>query len=74
MDSFRQHKNCGMKIWADYIKNATSEEEKQKLTEEFTSQHPRPAEKLSPEDIYKQTRRTLYVKIEESGGTIKADA
>ena len=69
---------AAQKLWdedlADYIKNATSEEEKQKLTEEFTSQHPRPAEKLSPEDIYKQTRRTLYVKIEESGGTIKADA
>lgn len=69
---------AAQKLWdedlADYIKNATSEEEKQKLTEEFTSQHSRPAEKLSSEDIYKQTRRTLYVKIEESGGTIKADA
>ena len=40
---------AAQKLWdedlADYIKNATSEEEKQKLTEEFTSQHPRPARK-----------------------------
>ena len=43
---------AAQKLWdedlADYNKNATSEEEKQKLTEEFTSQHPRPAEKISP--------------------------
>lgn len=29
---------------------------------------------LDWEDVYKNTRRTLYIKIEESGGTVKAEA
>ena len=68
---------AAQKLWAqdlaDYIRGA-SEEEQKRLTEEFTSQYPRPTEKLSTEDIYAQTKRTLYVKIEESGGTIKTEA
>lgn len=68
---------AAQKLWAqdlaDYIRGA-SEEEQKRLTEEFTSQYPRPTEKLSTEDIYAQTKRTLYVKIGESGGTIKTEA
>lgn len=64
------------KLWNqdlnDYIKDAP-EEEQAALTEEFTSRYPKP-EKLDPEDIYRQTKRTLYVKVTESGGTVKAEA
>ena len=31
-------------------------------------------EKLDVSDIYQQTKRTLYIKVDESGGTIKAEA
>ena len=29
---------------------------------------------LDVDDVYKQTKRTLYIKVEESGGTVKASA
>ena len=65
------------KLWAEdlnnYTKTAKTEEEKTKLEEQFMAKYPEP-QGLDPEDIYKQTRRTLYIKIEESGGTIKTEA
>lgn len=64
------------KLWHqdlnDYIKDAP-EDEQVALTEEFVARYPEP-EKLDPEDVYKQTKRTLYVKISESGGIIKTEA
>lgn len=67
---------AAQKLWHQdldaYIRDA-SEEEQAALTEEFTSRYPEP-QKLDPEDIYNQTKRTLYVKIDESGGVVKAQA
>lgn len=65
------------KLWSEdlneYIKAAQTEEEKKELTEQFTALYPQPQE-LDLEDVYKQTKRTLYVEISESGGTIKVEA
>lgn len=65
------------KLWNEdlnkYIQAAQTEEEKKELTEQFTALYPRPQE-LDLEDVYKQTKRTLYVEINESGGTIKVEA
>lgn len=67
---------AAQKLWHQdldaYIRDA-SEEEQAALTKEFTSRYPEP-QKLDPEEIYNQTKRTLYVKIEESGGVVKAQA
>lgn len=40
---------------------------------EYEAANPQPR-LLDPEDVYKNTRRTLYIKIEENNGTIKAEA
>lgn len=65
------------KLWSEdlnkYIQAAQTEEEKKELTEQFTALYPQPQE-LDLEDVYKQTKRTLYVEINESGGTIKVEA
>ena len=65
------------KLWSEdlnkYIQAAQTEEEKKELTEQFTALYPQPQE-LDLEDVYKQTKRTLYVEINESGGTIKVGA
>ena len=39
----------------------------------YETEHPQPR-LLDREEVYKKTRRTLYVKIEENNGTIKAEA
>ena len=39
----------------------------------YEAAHPQP-QRLEWEDVYKYTRRTLYIKIEENNGTIKAEA
>lgn len=65
------------KLWSEdlnkYIQAAQTEEEKKELTEQFTALYPQPQE-LDLEDVYKQTKRTLYVEINESGGIIKVEA
>ena len=71
-----RQKQAAEKLWHEdldkYLENVPDAEITEKM-EEFTSLYPEP-KKLEPKDIYKQTRRTLYVKIEESGGTIKTEA
>lgn len=43
----------------------------QKLAAENKEEEPAT---LDPDEVYKYTKRTLYVRVEESGGTIKAEA
>ena len=49
------------------------EQARKRWTEESGSATEEP-QRLDPSDIYQQTKRTLYIKVEESGGTIKAEA
>lgn len=46
-------------------------EQAQKLAAENKVEEPA---SLDPDEVYKYTKRTLYVRVEESGGTIKAEA
>lgn len=69
---------AAQKLWhedmGDYIKNASTEEEKTALAEQFTLLHPEPLSALDVDDIYKQTKRTLFIKVEEGSGRINAKA
>ncbi len=59
---------------ADLVKGPDeTNEEFAARKEEYEKQNPQP-QILDWEEVYKNTRRTLYVKIEENNGTIKAEA
>lgn len=59
---------------ADVVKGGEeSEEDFAARWNAYDSTHPQP-EKLDWKEVYKHTRRTLYIKIEENNGTIKAEA
>lgn len=49
------------------------EEAQKRWAEDKGSSTDKP-QKLDVSDIYQQTKRTLYIKVDESGGTIKAEA
>lgn len=51
----------------------TAAEDYAEKYQEFIGAHPEP-ERLNPDEVYKYTKRTLYVKVSESGGTVKAEA
>ena len=51
----------------------TSDENYQEKYQEFITNHPQP-EKLDPDEVYKYIKRTLYVKVSENSGTVKAEA
>lgn len=50
-----------------------SKEDYEQRKAEYEASHPKP-QRLDWKDVYKNTRRTLYIKIEENNGTIKAKA
>lgn len=50
-----------------------SNEDYEQRKAEYEASHPQP-QRLDWKDVYKNTRRTLYIKIEENNGTIKAKA
>ncbi|MGN8754125.1 type IV pilus modification PilV family protein [Blautia sp. HCP3S3_C4] len=50
-----------------------SKEDYEQRKAEYEASHPQP-QRLDWKDVYKNTRRTLYIKIEENNGTIKAKA
>ena len=50
-----------------------SKEDYEQRKAEYEASHPKP-QRLDWKDAYKNTRRTLYIKIEENNGTIKAKA
>ncbi|MDC7290830.1 prepilin-type N-terminal cleavage/methylation domain-containing protein [Blautia schinkii] len=62
--------------WQTALDNALpaqGEANYEELREKYIAEHPRP-EQLDPDEMYEHTRRTLFVKIVEENGIIKAKA
>lgn len=63
--------------WDEKAMRQLTEAQKMAAVEKMNTDNPGSGESFQPldwEEVYKSTRRTLYIKIEESAGTIKAEA